>query len=375
MREKIRLFSFSLFDTGETILGALVVSTFFPLYITKHIDVKLYSLLYSFSFFISFIFSLILGKIADEKALRKHFFGIFSFLTSLSTLFLFLFYEFPFIALLSFLLLLIFHQQAMVFYNSLLIGFEQKGFTSGIGVAFGYIGSAFALIFLANSLKEPQIYVYVTIIFTLLFIPAILFLENPEKKALISLKEIVKDKSFLLFLISLLSITEVANTLIAMMGVYLREVYDLENIEIYKIIGLSAIGGVLGGILWGFLTDKLGVNRIFPLGFFLWSIFILLLYVTPKNLLIPLGFFAGLSLSHLWTTGRVFLIKNFPQNTVSVRMSFLSLSERVASSVGLGLWSLLLFITNNNFKLSALLLIALPLSGAIIYFLTFFKWK
>lgn len=316
-----------------------------------------------------------MGKIADEKALRKHFFGIFSFLTSLSTLFLFLFYEFPFIALLSFLLLLIFHQQAMVFYNSLLIGFEQKGFTSGIGVAFGYIGSAFALIFLANSLKEPQIYVYVTIIFTLLFIPAILFLENPEKKALISLKEIVKDKSFLLFLISLLSITEVANTLIAMMGVYLREVYDLENIEIYKIIGLSAIGGVLGGILWGFLTDKLGVNRIFPLGFFLWSIFILLLYITPKNLLIPLGFFAGLSLSHLWTTGRVFLIKNFPQNTVSVRMSFLSLSERVASSVGLGLWSLLLFITNNNFKLSALLLIALPLSGAIIYFLTFFKWK
>jgi len=307
--------------------------------------------------------------------LRKHFFGIFSFLTSLAILFLFLFYEFPFIVLLFFFLLLIFHQQAMVFYNSLLIGFEQKGFTSGVGVAFGYMGSAFALIFLANSLKEPQIYIYVAIIFTLLFIPAILFLENPKEKTHISLREIVKDKSFLFFLISLLSITEVANTLVAMMGVYLREVYGLENTEIYKIIGLSAIGGVLGGILWGFLTNKLGVNRIFPLGFFIWSIFILLLYITPKNFIIPLGFLAGISLSHLWTTGRVFLIKNFPKNTVSVRMSFLSLSERIASSIGLGLWSLFLFITDNNFKLSALLLIALPVAGATIYFLTFLKWK
>lgn len=367
--------SFSLFDSGETILCALVVSTFFPLYITKHIDVKLYSLLYSFSFFISFIFSLILGKIADEKALRKHLFGLFGFLASLTVLFLFLFYEIPFIALLSFLLLLIFHQQAIVFYNSLLVGFEKKGFTSGVGVAFGYMGSAFTLIFLTNSLKEPQIYIYVAIIFTLLLIPPILFLKNPKEKTHISLKEIVKDKSFLFFLISLLSLTEVANTLVAMMGVYLREVYNLENTEIYEIIGLSAIGGVLGGILWGFLTDKLGVNRIFPLGFFIWSIFILLLYITPKNLIIPLGFLAGISLSHLWTTGRVFLIKNFPQNTVSVRMSFLSLSERIASSIGLGLWSLFLLITDNNFKLSALLLITLPVAGAIIYFLRFLKWK
>lgn len=237
------------------------------------------------------------------------------------------------------------------------------------------MGSAFTLIFLTDSLKEPQIYIYVAIIFTLLLIPPILFLKNPKEKTHISLKEIVKDKSFLFFLISLLSLTEVANTLVAMMGVYLREVYSLENTEIYEIIGLSAIGGVLGGILWGFLTDKLGVNRIFPLGFFIWSIFVLLLYITPKNLIIPLGFLAGISLSHLWTTGRVFLIKNFPQNTVSVRMSFLSLSERIASSIGLGLWSLFLLITDNNFKLSALLLITLPVAGAIIYFLRFLKWK
>lgn len=56
-------------------------------------------------------------------------------------------------------------------------------------------------------------------------------------------------------------------------------------------------------------------------------------------------------------------------------MSFLSLSERIASSIGLGLWSLFLLITDNNFKLSALLLITLPVAGAIIYFLRFLKWK
>ena len=55
-----------------------------------------------------------------------------------------------------------------------------------------------------------------------------------------------------------------AYSMIAMMGGYLREVYGLKEGEIYRTIGLSALGGVLGGLLWGRLTDRLSANRLFP---------------------------------------------------------------------------------------------------------------
>jgi len=350
-----------------------VVSTFFPLYITKYVDVKLYSFLYSLSLLLSFFLALIFGKLADEKALRKPFFTLFSFLTALFGTLIFFSYGIPSLSLFLFYCLLIFHQQAMVFYNSLLLDFETRGLASGIGVAFGYVGSAFALIVLAEHLREPELYLFVGFLFLLFSFPSWIILENPPQKGEFSLRDILRDKNFLLFLLSLLTLTEVANTLVAMMGVYLREVFSLKDGEVYRVIGLSALGGVLGGGFWGKLTDLLGVRKVFPVGFLLWPSFILLLFFTPRELLLFVGFLGGLSLSHLWTTSRVFIVNEFPKESVSVRMSFLSLTERVASTVGLGLWGLFLLLTGDDYRLSALLMGTLPLIGAFFYFFLFRK--
>ena len=94
------------------------------------------------------------------------------------------------------------------------------------------------------------------------------------------------------------------------------------------------------------------------------------LYITPKEFLLHLGFFAGLSLAHLWTTSRVFIIERFSGAHVAVRFSFYSLSERIASSLGLVLWSFFLFITGEDYRLSALLMIVLPILGYILYTLS-----
>lgn len=363
----IKRLSFALFDTGETILGALVFSTFFPLFITKHVDVKLYSFLYGASFLISFVLALHLGKLADRRALRKNLFTFFGVLTSLLCFGVGLSLSFPLIALLVFLVLAVSHQQTIVFYNSLLLNFEEKGFTSGLGVAFGYVGSAFALIFLAKLLKEPEVYFFVALIFFLLLLPAVLNLRNPVQRSEVSIKRILRDRRFLLLMISVLSITEVANTLIAMMGVYLRGVYGMESMEIYRVIGLSALGGVLGGFFWGVLSDRLGVKRVFPVGFLLWIAFLILLTFLPKSLILPAGFLAGFSLSHVWTISRVLILKEFSEGEASIRLSFLSLTERVASTTGLFVWSLFLLITGDNFRLSAGLMAIFPLVGLLVY--------
>lgn len=367
MKEKLKIASFSLFDAGETIFGALIFSTFFPLYITKYIDTKIYSLVYGFSFLISFLFALYIGKIADKMALRKEFFILFVVFTFCCGFTLFFTADFPILSLLIFSLMAIFHQQSMVFYNSLLIDFQNKGFASGLGVSFGYVGSAIALIFLAERLSIPSVYIIVSILFLVLSIPTMLFVKNPILKSYLSIKYIFKDKKFLAVIISILFLTEVANALISLMGIYLKKVYNLEDEIIYRVIGFSAIGGIIGGIVWGLLLQKFHSRKIFPLGFLLWSLVFILIPFVSSEFIIYFGLFVGFSLAHLWTVSRVYIIQEFPSNQVSVRMSFLSLSERVASTTGLFVWGLLLFITDDNFVLSAFLMLIFPITGFLVY--------
>ncbi len=363
----LKKISFALFDSGETILGALIFSTLFPLYITEHIDSKIYSFFYGISFIVSFAFALILGKIADERRLRKKFYVIFTSLTFLMGVFLWFLYQNPYMSLFFFSLMAIFHQQSLVFYNSLLLDFESRGFVSGLGVAFGYIGSAISLIFLAKYLNLPDAYIYVSLIFLALSLPSFFSLENPKETGEVSIKKIFKDKKFLLLILSILSLTEVANTLIAMMSIYLKNVYGFGNIMIYKIIGLSAIGGIVGGIFWGKITDRLSPQIVFPFGFLLWIAFVSVLPITPREYILMVGFIAGLSLAHLWTTSRVLIIEEFPKGEVSVRLSFLSLTERIASTTGLLTWTVFMFITGDNYRLSAFLMIIFPIVGIVLY--------
>ncbi|WP_297888733.1 MFS transporter [Sulfurihydrogenibium sp.] len=362
-----KILAFSLFDTGETILGALIYSVFFPLYITKHIDPKVYSWVYSLTFLISFLFALHIGKYTDKTGKRKEGFVIFATTTAFLCFLLGFTSHNPFVSLMIFSLMSISHQQSFVFYNSLLLNFDTKGLASGLGVSFGYVGSAIALIFFAKVLSIPDVYFITALIFFLFALPSMIFLKNPSKTNTVNLREIFKDKRFILTIISILSLTEVANTLIAMMSIYLKNVFGFEDVEIYKIIGLSAVGGIFGGIFWGIVSDKFTVNRIFPIGFFLWVGFLIILTFIPKNLVLIAGFFAGFSLAHLWTVSRVYIVSHFPQEEIATRMSFLSLTERLASTTGLFVWGLLLWITSDNYKLSALLMAVFPLFGLVVF--------
>ena len=363
----LKKLAFSIFDTGETILGAIIFSVFFPLYITRYISVETFTFFYGLVFLISFIISLQLGKIADERNLRKKFFSFFSISIFLLTLLLAFISENYLFSLIIFFLLATFHQQNLVFYNSLLTDFKEKGFVSGLGVSFGYVGSAIALIFFAQYFKIPDVYIYTGLIFLILALPSILFIENPEiKPKKINLKKIFSDKEFLLVIISILFLTEIANTLISLMGIYLKEVYKLEETEIYKVIGFSSLGGIVGGIVWGYLTKFIDIRHLFSVGFLFWFLFLVFLPFAPKDFLIAIGLFAGFSLSHLWTTSRVLIIEVFPENEVSTRLSFLSLTERISSSFGLIVWSFLLTLTK-SYQITVLVMSVFVLIGACIF--------
>ena len=60
------------------------------------------------------------------------------------------------------------------------------------------------------------------------------------------------------------------------------------------------------------------------------------------------------------------LIERFTRGDIALRLSFYSLSERIASSLGLFSWSLILYLTSGNYRLSALLMLVFPILGFII---------
>ena len=150
------------------------------------------------------------------------------------------------------------------------------------------------------------------------------------------------------------------------MGIYLKEVYRLQDNQIYKVIGISSIGGVFGGIFWGVLTKYTDIKNLFSVGFVMWFLFLVILPFINKEFLVFIGLFAGFSLAHLWTTSRVLIIEIFPENEVSTRLSFLSLTERISSSFGLILWSFLLTLTE-SYKVTVLVMSVFVVLGGVIF--------
>ncbi|MCS7084156.1 MAG: MFS transporter [Aquificaceae bacterium] len=365
-----RSLAFGLFDAGETALGAILISTLFPLYISNHIPTKVYTLLYGLSMVVSFVLALLLAKVADEKSIRKRLFSTFGILTSLFCALIALSLKNPYLGLLVFLLMLIFKQQSLVFYASLLGGFEKRGLTSGIGVSMGYLGASLSLVFFAPRLELPSGALFISILFLALLLPAVMILDEPKKlNQEISILKVLKSKKFSILLLSCLLVMEVASTMSAIMGIYLKEVYNLEKKEIYLTIAFSAFGGVFSGPIFGYLTDKLGPSRIFPLSFILWACFLVLLFLTPKELIRYLGLFAGLCLAHLWTSVRALIIHN-SEGDFATKMAMLSLSERLSMSIGPIIWSLLLTLTLDNYRLSALLMVIFPALGGFFYLIS-----
>ncbi|RUM61553.1 MAG: hypothetical protein DSY59_01440 [Persephonella sp.] len=122
----------------------------------------------------------------------------------------------------------------------------------------------------------------------------------------------------------------------------------------------------VGGIIWGYLTKFFDIKNLFVVGFIFWFSFLIILPFTPKDFLLVVGLFAGFSLSHLWTTSRVLIIEVFPKNEVSTRLSFLSITERISSSLGLMVWSFLLTLTK-SYQLTVLLMSVFVVIGWLIF--------
>jgi UMF1 family MFS transporter len=371
-RKTISLISWASFDFAETIFSANILSVFFPLWVIKTLGGQPfhYSIAYSSSLFISVILAIIVSKYADKFAKRKPLFLAFVALSAISLLILSKSTTL-FSALIVFFFVNLFYQQSLVLYNSLLPSVsneENRAFSSGVGVAIGYIGGAVGLYLISKvSSTETFAFILVAFIFFLFSTPTGLFVKEKPFKAIrgVSIRNILKDKKFMLFILSCLFLTEAAHTIIIFMSIYLDKVYGMDRHSIVIVIATAAIVAAVGAPFIGKLSDKVGARKVFNLLFPAWAVAFCIFPFVPKMFVYAMGITVGLLLASLWTTIRPLLIELSPKEEVATRFAFLSVSERMAAIIGPLWWGFIVKVI--DYKTATLSLAIFPLIGWVIY--------
>ncbi len=374
--KKIQAVSWALFDFAETVFSANIISVFFPLWIINILGGSSYhySFVYSSSIILSIFLGILTGKLADEKGIKDIFFRFFV-VSVIFLLFCLYFVSSLIYALLLFFVMNIMYQQSLIFYNSLLkdvSGNKDKGLISGLGVGIGYIGGVFSLL-IANYLSDShsQTFLITAVIFTLFALPSILFLRSektePEK---IKIKNILKEKNFLLFLISVLLLTDAAHGLIIFMSVYLNKVFNMTQDQIVNTIAFAGIFAIFSAPIIGYSLKKLKPSLLMKYIFIGWILGFIFLFVSNTTTIYAVAIFFGILLASLWTTMRVVLIEISPQSQLTTRFAFMALSERMASIISPLTWGIIVYAlgeTAFSYKIAALFLGFFPLIGFFIY--------
>ncbi|WP_457639790.1 MFS transporter [Persephonella sp.] len=376
--KKLKTASWILFDFAETVFSASIISVFFPLWVVNTLGGSsyLYSFVYSGSVIISILAGIITAKLADEYSIKDRLFKLFVAGVMFS-LYLLYFVDDLVTALSLFFIMNILYQQSLIFYNSLLNSISSEntaGVVSGFGVGIGYIGGIFSML-LANYLSQhpAQTFLITALIFTLFAFPSLLFISLDGKfkeKRRIKVKNIVKDKKFLLFLLSVLLLTDAAHGLIIFMSVYLNKVFEFSQNQIVNTIAFAGIFAVVSAPLTGLLTRKVSSEKLLLFVFIGWVLGFILLYFSNEYTIYFVASLFGVLLASLWTLIRVVLIGFSPEKELTTRFAFMALSERMASVVSPLTWGIVVLLlgeTVSGYKTAALILGFFPLVGLFIY--------
>jgi len=153
MKERGRIFVWTLFDFANTSFSVIIVTVVFSKYFSNHVaggQNWIWGLAVSTSMVIAALLSPPLGAIADVSRNRKRFLLMFTLLSVICTLLMFFVQEGD--ILLGFVLFILANigfEGGLVFYNGFLpqISTSQNiGKISGYGFAFGYVGALLSLL-------------------------------------------------------------------------------------------------------------------------------------------------------------------------------------------------------------------------------------
>ncbi len=306
LKDKSRIFIWTLFDFANTAFSVIIVTVIYSKYFSNFVtggQKWIWGLAVSVSMVIAALFSPPLGAIADVSGNRKRFLLLLTLLSVICTAFMF-FVEKGDI-LLGFILFVfanIGFEGGLVFYDAFLPNLTEKknfGRVSGYGFAMGYVG-ALVVLLIVMVLLPPQTssdyYYYIRLSFVvaaaffLVFsLPLFLFVSEPKTGNRIKTDVVKKgiSKSFSTFkaiffqnkypavsrfLFAFFLYNDAIITIIAFASIFAANILKMSDAEIIYFFIIVQSTAVIGSFIFGIISDHIGPKKTITITLFIWLI-------------------------------------------------------------------------------------------------------
>ena len=273
------------------------------------------------------------------------------------------------ISVLLFIVSLIGFNLGSVVYDALLISVsstENRGRISGLGVAFGYVGSlpgfGVATILQNYGYSYVEIFRSVAIMFLIFSLPAFIFIKEKkvsDQKSIIKITEsislVIKSwkhstqyPGLTRFLVGRFFYADAINTLISgLLAVYLVEEVGLTPTDSQNLLGLAIIISIIGGYLFGKAADKYGPRKLTLISLICWMISLSLAIIATEFdqlwLIYVTGVLGGFNIGGIFAVDRVFMTRLSPEKHLGEFYGLYSTVGRFATILGPLLWG---FVVN-----------------------------
>ncbi len=299
-----RIFAWTLFDFANTAFSVVMVTVIFPRYFINHVaggQRWLWGLAVSLSMLLAALLAPPLGAVADFARHRKRFLLLFTLASVLCTALLFFVTEGMVLAgIVLFVIANIGFEGGIVFYDAFLPGLtttKSYGRVSGYGFAMGYMGSLAVLLIVGGLLPGADDPTYLTWVrgtfviaagFFLVFsLPLFFVVPEPPlagtppadllkagmRRSARTLKALFVERShpsLARFLIAFFLYNDGILTIIAFAAIFAQQVLQMSDTEIIGFFAVVQTSAVIGSLLFGILTDKIGPKRTISITLVLW---------------------------------------------------------------------------------------------------------
>jgi len=379
---KIAVWSWALYDFANTIFSVSILTVFFPLWVDQQVGegAWLVNSATAVAALLVLLTAPVLGAAADLRQRRVPYLVVFTVISVLLTAGLEVAGGIV-VGVALFVAADLAYQSALVFYNALLPGVAAgrgAGKVSGYGTAVGYVGTILALVVLtlfvsdAETIRlglgplggwmevdgEPNSNVFLptAVLFLLFSLPAFFFVPDPAVRAprpvslgaayrdvISTLKNIRGYGGVGTFILATILYMDAANTAVANMALYGREVFDLDSAGVRNLLLFSTVFAIVGSAASGFATDRIGPKKTLLAILVLWLVSITLAAAAPAAWVLFLaGPLVGIALGGTWTVSRVMLIALSPPDKLGEFFGLFSLAGRFSAVLGPALTAFLL---------------------------------
>ncbi len=391
---RLAVWSWVLYDFSNTIFSISILTYFFPIWLGDELGAgpSIVNFATAVSAFFVVLTAPLLGAIADLKQKRLPYLAVFTVFAVLLTAGLDLAGG-VLLGVVLFVAADLVYQSALVFYNALLPGVAMgrgAGRVSGYGTAAGYVGTILALVVLPLFVAEQNVFGLIVggpeaarsmlgplggwintveetnsnaflptaVLFLVFSLPAFFFVPDPAVRAprAVRLRPAYRDVVATLrnlgayggaglFILATVLYMDAANTAVANMALYGREVFEMESAQITNLLLFSTVFAILGSVGFGLASDLAGPKRTLVAVLALWLIAIALAAgaLSPWMLFVA-GPLVGIALGGTWTVSRVMLVALSPPEKLGEFFGLFSLAGKVSAVAGPAVTALLLWV-------------------------------